>query len=93
MALGFLWESPGIRLAKADLLAYSQMMGAGLDLIRACLTVSLFNLAVCLSHGTLLLASLPMDETFSAAAILQLHIWLSEERPVSGVRLTCMDMI
>lgn len=93
MALGFLWESPGIRLAKADLLAYSQVTGAGLDLIRACLTVSLFNLAVCLSYGTLLLAGLPMDETFPATAILQLHVWLSEERPVSGVRLTCMDMI
>lgn len=68
-------------------------MGEGLDLICACLTVSLFNLAVFLSHGTLLLASLPMDETFSATAILQLHIWLSEERPVSGVHLTFMDMI
>lgn len=50
------------------------MTGAGLDLISACLAVSLFNLAVCLSYGALLLASVPMDETFSAAAIPQLHI-------------------
>ena len=47
------------------------MTGAGLDLISACLAVSLFNLAVCLSYGVLLLVSVPMDETFSAAAILQ----------------------
>lgn len=45
---------------------YSQMTGAGLDLISACLAVSLFNLAVCLSFGVLLLVSVPMDETFSS---------------------------
>lgn len=45
------------------------MTGAGLDLISACLAVSLFNLAVCLSYSVLLLVSVPMDETFSAAAI------------------------
>lgn len=72
---------------------HSQMTGAGLDLISACLAVSLFNLAVCLSYSALLLVSVPMDETFSAAAILQLHIWLSEERPVSRVQLTCMGLI
>lgn len=38
-------------------------------MISACLAVSPFNLAVCLSHGALLLASVPMDETFSAAVI------------------------
>lgn len=69
------------------------MTGAGLDLISACLAVSLFNLAVCLSYGAILLVSVPMDETFSATAILQLHIWLSKERPVSGAHLTCMDAI
>lgn len=42
------------------------MTGAGLDLISACLAVSLFNLAVCLSYGALLLVSVPMDETFSS---------------------------
>jgi len=72
----------------------TQMTGAGLDLISACLAVSLFNLAVCLSYRVLLLVSVPMDETFSvAAAILQFHIWASEEQPVSRVGLTCMDMI
>lgn len=45
------------------------MTGAGLDLISACLAVSLFNLAVCLSYAVLLLVSVPMDETFSAAAL------------------------
>lgn len=48
------------------------MTGAGLDLISACLAVFLFNLAVCLSYGVLLLVSVPMDETFSAATILQI---------------------
>lgn len=48
------------------------MTGAGLDLISACLAVSLFNLAVCLSYAVLLLVSVPMDRTFSAAAILRI---------------------
>lgn len=47
---------------------HSQMTGVGLDLISACLAVSLFNLAVCLSYSVLLLVSVPMDETFSAAS-------------------------
>lgn len=38
-----------------------------MDLISDCLAVSLFNLAVCLSYGGLLPASVPTDETFPAA--------------------------
>ena len=46
------------------------MTGAGLDLISACLAVSLFNLAVRLSYCVLLLVSVPMDETFYRAVVI-----------------------